>query len=194
MKKVFCFSILSLLLISSKLIENKIRITYLGYKSSVYRPNFSTLEFEISNNSRDTIYLSKQNIIVKVIKEKSILREKKTSTVGTPFVKPIIRNTILCKEEKERQERMNRLKFKFASKLYEKNFGSNTVYKDSKDFIIENIVRDCIILMPNESIDYDIGFYSEKFDKTCKVDVKYLYIKRFTYFVDDKGKKIDINN
>lgn len=66
-----------------------------------------------------------------------------------------------------------RIKTQIRKQLYEKNFGTNTVYKDSKDLILENIMRDCIVLMPNESIDYNKGFYSKEFDKNCRVSVKY---------------------
>ena len=198
MKKVFYVCVFSLLLLSNTFIEkqlnNKIKITYLGYKSDVYSSDFPTLEFEITNNSQDTIYLSKQNIVVTVIKGKSIIKEGKPSTIGTPFVKPVIRNTIFCKEQKENQEKINSLKLKFANNLYNKNFASNTLYKNDKNFIIENIIRDCIVLMPNESIDYNKGFYSKSFDKTCKVSAKYSDNKVFTYFVDDNEKKIEINN
>lgn len=198
MKKVFYVWVFSLLLLSNTFIDkqlnNKIKITYLGYRSDVYSSDFPTLEFEITNNSQDTIYLSKQNIVVIVIKGKSIIKEGKPTTIGTPFVKPIIRNTIFCKEQKENQEKINSLKLKFANNLYDKNFASNTLYKNNKDFIIENIIRDCVVLMPNESIGHSSGFYSKLFDKTCKVSVKYLDSKRFTYFVDDSGKKININN
>ncbi|WP_395066048.1 hypothetical protein [Flavobacterium sp.] len=198
MKRVFYISVFSFLLLSNTFIDNqlnnKINITYLGYKNNVYHSDFSTLEFEIVNKSQDTVFLSKENIVLTVIKGKTIIKEEKPSTIGMPFVKPIIRSTIFCKEQKEYQEKINSLKLKFANKLYEKNFGSNTIYKNSKDFIIENIIRDCFILMPNESIDHSMGFYSKKFDKTCKVSVKYSDNKRFTYFVDDSGKKIDITN
>jgi hypothetical protein len=198
MKKVFYVSVFSLLLLSNTFIDkqltNKIKISYLGYKSEVYQSDFSTLEFEISNNSQDTIYLSKQNIVVTVTKGKSIIKEEKPSTIGTPFVKPIIRNTIFCKEQKENQEKINSLKLKYANNLYNKNFGSNTLYKGDKDFIIENIIKDCIVLMPSESIDYSNGFRSKLFDKTCKISAKYSDNKRFTYFVDDRGKKINIDN
>jgi hypothetical protein len=112
---------------------------------------------------------------------------------GTPFIRPIIRKQFKCKEKQQYEKYLENLKFKFANKLYEKNFGSNAAYKDSKDFIIGNIIRDCIILMPNESIDYSTDFYSETFDKTCRVEAKYLDNKRFTYFLDDNEKKIDIN-
>lgn len=109
-------------------------------------------------------------------------------------MRPVISKGFVCKAEKEYEEKINYLKVKFANKLYNKNFGSTSTYKDSKDFIIESIVQDCIVLIPNESIVYNKGFYSKSFDKTCKVSAKYSGNRVFTYFVDDNGKKIEINN
>jgi hypothetical protein len=167
---------------------------YLGYERKVFLNNLVLLQFEIESKTNDTIYLSKKNIHLRVFKDKKEINEDKLPTY-LPFIKPTKAKKEFKCEEKDKYERyLENLKLKFANKLYDKNFGSNTVYKDSKDFIIENIVRDCIVLMPNESIDYSSGFYSKSFDKTCKVSAKYLDNKRFTYFVDDSGKKIDINN
>lgn len=199
MKKAFLILLLCITFLSNTNSKNQLNdglnIIYLGSSSSVYRPNFPSLEFEISNKSKDTLYISENNILITVFKGKSALKQDKVlPSIGTPFIKPMIRKQFKS-EEKDKYERLlENLKLKFANKLYTKNFGSNTKYIDSKDFIIENIVRDCIVLMPNESIDYSSGFYSKKFDKACKVSVKYLDSKRFTYFIDDSGKKIDINN
>lgn len=175
-------------------INEKIKLTYLGYEINRYRFNYQNLNFEIINNTKDTIYLSEKNIFIKVIKKGKTLKEDKPQSIGTPYVRPVISKGFVCKEEKEYEEKINSLKVKFANKLYNKNFGSNSVYKDSKDFILENIVRDCIVLMPNESMDYSSGLYSAKFDKTCKVEAKYLDNKVFSYFVNDNGKRVNINN
>lgn len=191
---VICFSFFGFSFLVKQTIDEKIKLTYLGYEINRYRFNYQNLNFEIINKTKDTMYLSDTNIFIKIIKEEKILKEDKPQSIGTPYVRPVISKGFVCKEQKEYDEKINSFKLKFANKLYDKNFGSNTIYKNSKDFIIESIVRDCIILMPNESIDYSSGFYSKLFDKTCKVTVKYLDNKRFTYFVDDKGKKIDINN
>jgi len=55
----------------------------------------------MKNNTQDTIYISERNIIIKGIKGKLILKEDKVPTIGTPFVKPVIRNSLFCKEQKE---------------------------------------------------------------------------------------------
>ena len=199
MKKTFlifflCFTFLSNTNNKNKL-NDRITITYLGYSHNIYRTNFPSLEFEITNESKDTLYISENNIQTTVFKGKVALKQDKViPSIGTFFMKPMIRKQFKCEEKDKYDKVIEKLKLKFATKLYEKNFGSTLVYKNSKDFIIENIVRDCLVLMPNESVDYSSGFYSTKFDKTCKVSAKYSDSKIFTYFVDDTGKKIDINN
>lgn len=197
MKKTFLIFFLCITFLNNtnrkNILNESIIITYLGYSNSIYRPNFPSLEFEITNKSKDTLYISENNIQTTVIKNKVVLKQDKViPSIGTPFMKPMFRKQFKSEEKNKYNKLIEKLKFKFANKLYEKNFGSNNTYEESKDFIIENIVRDCIILFPSESIDHSVGFYSKKFDKTCKVSVKYLDSEIFTYFVDDNGKKIDI--
>ncbi|WP_374505015.1 hypothetical protein [Flavobacterium sp.] len=191
---VLCFSFYGFSFFVRQKTNEKIKLTYLGYEINRNRFNYQNLNFEIINNTEDTIYLSEKNVFIVVIKEGRKLKEDKFQSIGTPYVRPVISKGFVYKEEKEYEEKVNSLKVKFANKLYEKNFGSNAVYKKDKEFIIESIVNNCIILMPYEILDYTSGFYSKKFDKTCKVSAKYIDSKRFTYFIDDNGKKIDINN
>ena len=177
-------------------IDKKIKITYLGFEYYVHPGgSLNKFNFELNNNTLDTLYISTENIVFTIKKGKSTLTGKKVlPSIGTPFFWPRVRKQFKCEEKQQYEKYLENLKFKFANKLYKKNFGSNTLYKNDKDFIIENIIRDCIILMPNEAIDYDCHFHNEKFDRTCKVEAKYLDNKRFTYFVDDNGKKVDIMN
>lgn len=176
--------------------SEKINARYLGFEYYVYPGgNLNKLNFEIKNNTLDTLYISNKNLSFIVKKGKIVLKEdKSSSSIGSPFFLPRVRKQFRCEEKDRYEKEIEKLKLKFAKKLYQKNFSSTPKYINSKDFIIENIVRDCIVLIPNEAIDYDFHFRNEKFDKTCKVSVKYSDNKRFTYFVDDKGKKIDINN
>jgi|SRR6218665_2095273 len=191
---LLCFSFCGFSFFIRQETNEEIKLTYLGYEINRYRFNYQNLNFEIRNNTKDTLYLSEMNISVKVIKGGKTLEEDNSKSIGTPYVRPVINKGFVCKEEKEYKEKINSLKVKFAEKLYQKNFGSNTTLVDDKNFIIESIIRDCVVLMPNEAIDYTSGFYSEKFDKNCKVSAKYLDSKRFTYFIDNSGKKIDIMN
>lgn len=170
-----------------------INFYYLGYESKTYLNNFVLLQFEIENVSNDTIYLSEKNIDLKIFKNKKNIKEDNLP-IYLPFIRPTKIKQFKCEEKEKYVKVIEELKIKFANKLYEKNFASNTVYKNYKDYILENIINDCIVLMPNESINYSKGFYSQKFDKTCKVSVKYTEKKRFSYFVDNSGKRVDINN
>lgn len=175
--------------------SEKIKITYLGFEYYVHPGgSLNDLNFELKNNTLDTLYISRQNITFNIRKGNSVLKEVQNKSIGSLFFLPRVRKQFLCDDKVKYEKYLENLKLKFANKLYEKNFGSNTVYKNSKDFIIENIVRDCIILMPNEAIDYDCHFHNEKFDKTCKVEAKHIDNKVFTYFVNDNGKRVDINN
>lgn len=195
MKKLVIIIGICFLVMSHKQKNNfqNINVYYLGYERKIYLNNFVLLQFEIENKSNDTIYLSKKNIDIKVFKNNKEINKDNPPTY-LPFVRPTKIKQFKCEDKDKYEKGKEELKFKFANKLYEKNFGSNSKYIGSKDFIIKNIVSDCIILMPSESIDYSSGFYSKSFEKTCKVSVKYVDNKRFIYFVDDSGKKIDINN
>ena len=170
-----------------------INFYYLGYESKTHLNNFVLLQFEIENATNDTIYLSEKNVDLKIFKNKKSINEDNLPTY-LPFIRPTKVKGFKCEEKEKHEKSIEELKLRFANKLFEKNFGTNAVYKASKDLILESIIRDCIVLMPNESIDYNKGFYSKKFDKNCKVSVKYLENKRFSYFVDDNGKRVNINN
>jgi len=173
-------------------IPNKIAITYLGYSRSVYQNDFPSLEFELTNTSNDTLYLSKKNIIVTVTKGKAKLREDKATPHVTPFVRPVIRRLIRYDAQIKYERTRDSLKLNFAQNLYNRNLGINHGY--NKTFVLETIIRDCIILLPNESIDYSSGFKSEVFDKNCKVAAKYVNDKVFTSFLDDNMNRIYILN
>jgi hypothetical protein len=175
-------------------IKGKVKLTYLGYEINRYRFNYQNFNFEILNNTNDKIYLSETNIFVSVTKEGKPLKEDKNESIGTPYVRPVINKGLVCIEQREEEEKKYSLKVKFANKLYQKNFGFSPKDIDTKKGIIDHIVSDCIVLMPNESINYSRGFHSKIFDKSCKVSVKYIENKRFNYFLDDNGKKININN
>ena len=120
-------------------------------------------------------------------------QDERKSDMGTPLVRPRIQST--KKEAMQELECGNQnLKLEFANKLYDKNFGASSKYVNEKDFIIQNIIQDCIILLPKHSMDYSIGFYSFRFDQTCVVKGVYNDSARFTYFIDANGNKIDIYN
>ena len=152
--------------------------------------------FNLVNITNDTLYLSNKNLNIKLIKNHKLVRWEYPKFDIQIFVKPVLKNgeqinrkIEILKEEDPKDKLANN----FATKLFLKNLNVNMQLMKYKEIIIKTIVDDCTILLPAETYKYEIGFYSKKFDKTCKVTVKYLDNKRFTYFVDDKGKKIDIN-
>ena len=153
--------------------------------------------FNLVNITNDTLYLSNKNLNIKLIKNHKLVRWEYPKFDIQIFVKPVLKNgeqinrkIEILKEEDPKDKLANN----FATKLFLKNLNVNMQLMKYKEIIIKTIVDDCTILLPAETYKYEIGFYSKKFDKTCKVSVKYLESKRFTYFIDDSGKKVDINN
>jgi hypothetical protein len=197
MKKTFYITILSLLFFSiSGVAQNQLKdkfvLNALGFEGDYCIPNFYVLKLDITNKSKDTLYISEKNIQVIVIKQGGVLLEDRMDEEAPYF---ILRNTMKfkCEEKDNYDKKINELKLNFANKLYEKNFGSSETYKKDRDFIVHIIVRDCIVLMPNESIDYNTGFNSKAFDKTCIVKAEYIDRKTFTYFMND-NEKTEVNN
>jgi hypothetical protein len=193
---IFMFSMLFLnnTTTAQKAVFSELEIRYLGFRSDFYFSNFYILEFDITNKSQDTLYISKRNILIKVFNGKSVLKEKSDLSIGTPLI--LLRNTrqFKCEEKDNYEKVIEKLKLNFANKLFDKNFGSNSEYKGSKDFILENIIGDCIVLLPYESIDYSKGFYNEKFNKNCRVSSVFINKKTFSSFVNDYDKNVEINN
>ena len=153
--------------------------------------------FNLVNITNDTLYLSDKNLSIRLIKNHKICNWDYPKFDVQPFVKPVLKNGEQIDNKIEilnKEDQKDKLVNNFATKLFLKNLNVNVQLMKYKEIIIKTIVDDCTILLPAETYKYEIGFYSKKFDKTCKVTVKYLDNKRFTYFVDDKGKKIDINN
>jgi len=151
------------------------------------------LYFNITNNTTDTIYLSSRNIKLSVIKGNKFLKNEEIKTRGQLIFdrsnKNKERENIWLAEE----EKTDLLKDTFATNLFYKNFGKNK-YKNSKEFVIRCIKADCIILKPKQTFIYSKIFNNSAFDSKCKVNISYPNTKRFSYFVDDTGKEVEINN
>lgn len=156
------------------------------------------VKFNIVNMTQDTLYISERNIDIQLIKKSKLIKWEYPKVDIHPFVKSVLKNKTYGFENKTVTSTQDNIRDKlancFANKLFLKNLKVNKEFEKHKNVIVENIVEDCIVLLPLETYDYEKGFYSKKIDKTCKVSVKYLRSKRFTYFVNDNGKKIDINN
>jgi hypothetical protein len=182
-------------IIAQKELNDNFVIGYLGFFSHYLDSSFNVLKFEITNKSQDTLYISERNILTIISKGGVILKEKICLPIGAPIILSLNdRKQFKCEEKDNYEKGIEKLKLNFANKLYDKNFGSNSEYKSSKDFILKNIIRDCIVLLPNESINYSKGFDNEAFDKTCKVKIRYINTKIFSSFVNDDDKIVEINN
>jgi hypothetical protein len=153
----------------------------------------SFLYYNITNNTADTIYISTKNIIVKVIKRNKLLKNEEIKTRGQLIFETSDKNKSRIKIQFEQEKKTDSLKHVFAKKMFYKNFGNNK-YKRNKEFIIQCIKNDCMVLIPKQSVIYSKLFNNSVFDEKCKVNIIYLNNKRFTYFVDDTGKKVEINN
>lgn len=193
MKKLILISLFNLFLLkayelNAQFINGKITIIYLGYGETV--KHLPVFEYEIKNISRDTIFISENDIKIKVSKKKQILMDEKYKG----FIPP---DTIKSNKKRflnwfDQEERLLPLKQIYANKLYVKNFGFQGKYQNIRNNIINGIVNKCIVILPNEKVVLGRGFYNKKFDKTCVVEVKYIYNRVFTYFVDDSNKRINI--
>lgn len=188
---IFIFT-LTLNVASCQTTKQKFRIERIKY---VNENGFVNVTFNLVNITNDTLYLSDKNLRIRLIKNNKSINWDYPKVDVQPFVKPILKNgeqidnkiEILDKEDPK-----DKLANNFATKLFFKNLNVNLQLMKYKEIIVKTIVDNCTILLPAETYNYEIGFYSKKFDKTCKVSVKYLDNKRFTYFVDDSGKKIDV--
>jgi hypothetical protein len=189
---IILVSVLSLSKIFCQTTKQKFRIERI---KCVNENGFVNITFNLVNITNDTLYLSDKNLNIRLIKNHKSINWDYPKVHVQPFVKPVLKNgeqiddkiKILNKEDPK-----DKLAKNFATKLFFKNLNANVQLIKYKEIIVKNIVDDCTILLPAETYNYEIGFYSKKFDKTCKVSVKYLDNKRFTYFVDDSGKKIDL--
>jgi hypothetical protein len=167
------------------------RIKYVNEKGSI------NLTFNMMNITSDTLYLSRKKINIRLIKNHKSIKWEYPKFDIQIFVKPVLRNgeqiyktpeVTNIKDPKEKAAKY------FANKLFLKNSATNNELIRYRDRVIQNIVDDCIILLPLETYEYETFLFSKKFDKTCKVSVKYSDNKKFTYFLDESGKKIEITN
>lgn len=149
--------------------------------------------FNITNNTTDTIYLSTRNILVTVLKKEKLLENEEIKTRGQLIFDRSDKNKERIKNWLAEEEKTDSLKHTFATNLFYKNFGKNK-YKNSREFVIRCIKADCIILKPKQTAIYSKIFNNSAFDNKCKVNISYLNTKRFSYFVDDTGKEVTINN
>lgn len=179
--------------------KQKIKIDRVLY---VNENGFLKITFNIVNLSKDTLFLNYKMLNITAVKKQKIVKLDYPNVHEQPFIKPVFKNgeqlqtrTLDLKTEGlNKEDPKEKSAYYFGNKLFLKNLLINQKLLKYRDRIIQNIVDNCIVLLPSEIYEYETYLFSKKFDKTCKVSVKYSNSKRFTYFVDDSGKKIDIYN
>jgi len=182
----FCVSFL----INCQNYKDSVEFEYLDFEK-FGQINF--LYFNITNNTTDTIYLSTRNISATVLKKEKLLENEEIKTRGQLIFNSSDKNKERIKNWLAEEEKTDLLKHTFATNLFYKNSGK-IKYKSRREFIIQCKKADCIILKPKQTFIYSKIFNNSDFDSKCKVNISYLNTKRFSYFVDDTGKEVEINN
>ncbi len=183
MKKIISILFICLFLLSSSKKEKlNLEITYLGYTINKFQKNSPSLNFDITNLSNDTIFISEKNIIIHVLKNNKEIKSDKNSGGLLYFgkTKPKSHN---CKEIINEKRKSDSIKLIFSKKVYNKNFNANNGYKlKDADDTINYISSNCIVLLPKETVKYETFFESNLFDKNCEVSAEYKSNKVFTTF------------
>ncbi len=183
MKKIISILFICLFLLSnSKKEKLNLEITYLGYTINKFQKNSPSLNFDVTNSSNDTIFISKKNIIIHVLKNNKEIKRDKNS-IGFPYFISTKSKFHNCKEIVNEKRKTDSIKLIFSKKVYDKNFNSSNNYKPKDaDDTINYISSNCIVLLPRETIKYETFFESNLFDKNCEVSAEYKSNKIFTTF------------
>jgi hypothetical protein len=191
---ILFLSFFSINILFSQIPTQKFRIKKIEYLNE---KGLVCVKFNLVNITGDTLYLSNKNLNIKLIKNNKTLKWEYPKVDVQPFIKPVLKNVEQMQIKPEilnKEDPKEKLATHFASKLFLKNVKINDKLLRYRDRIIQNIIDDCIVLLPSETYEYETYLFSKKFDKTCKVSVKYSASKRLTYFVNDSGKRVDIND
>lgn len=178
----------------SQISQQKVRINKID---CVDENGLVSLKFSLINITNDTLYLSNKNLIIKLTKNNKLIKFKYPKVDVQPFIKPVLKNGQQIQTKKvilNIENPKEKIAACFAKKMFLENTEINQKLLKYKDNIIQNIIDDCIVLLPLETYEYETYLFSKNFDKTCKVSVKYSDNKIFTYFINDNGKNINIYN
>ena len=163
--------------------QKEISTNYIGFYIDKSNKNKAELEFEIRNLTNDTIYISEENLNIKVYKNtKEIKEEIIDYGIATPFVRPRIAK---CPEIENIK---NTLASKFSTELVQKNNIEIGEFRNAFDITLTN----CIVLFPNEIIYYKKHFVQKAFDKNCEVEIKYKPEKIFATYKSERNTLIEI--
>ncbi len=190
MKKILLISLyLCTIIFSGSFAQFKskdLEIIFTDYNIRNENRTFLTLKFELTNNSLDTMYISRNKISIHVLKNKKEIYQNKPS-MGLPYVRGSKIKFIKCEEKIIQENQKEILVTKFSEKLFEKKFGNLAI--QYKDYIIDNVIKkNCLVILPKQSIEYETIFTSEKFDSSCEVSAIYDTKKPFGIY--SSGNKI----
>lgn len=170
-----------------------ISFKYLDFEKFGNSSHLNLLFLEIKNNSSDTVYLSRKNIVIHVLKKNMKLNDEKIKSIGLIYHKSTKKNKDKIDRENAQEKETALLRHDFAEKMFYKNFAKSKS-KQNKDFIIRIIEDDCIVLLPNKTINYGTIFNNVEFDNSCKVNASYKSNKIFTFFMTANDKVVNIYN
>ena len=151
--------------------------------------SLNLLFFEIKNNTSDTLYLSRNNIAIRVFKDNKQLNNNENKSIGQILCSEKYKNQSKIESEITNEKLTAILKHSFAKKLYSKNFKDKKP-KITEDFIVQVIENATIVILPNKSINYSTIFNNEEFDNSCKVNVEYKNDKAFTFFYNGNVEQV----
>ncbi len=191
MKKILLISLyLCIIIFSSSFAQFKskdLEIIFTDYNIRNENRTFITLKFELTNNSLDTIYISKNKISVHVYKNKKEIYPFKPSS-GLAYFRTSKIKSIICNEKTLEEKQIETLKDKFAQNLFNKKYGNLII--ENKKYIIEDVIKkNCLVILPKLSIEYQTAFTSDRFDSSCEVSAIYDTKKPFGVYSTGTNKE-----
>jgi hypothetical protein len=182
---VFSFSV------AGQSYSRKVVFEYLDFEKFANSSKQMILYFKIKNNSSDTLYLSKKNIILSVIKDGKLLKEEKNTSTGQVVFAADKKNKQKVYDENLHDQQTELLRHNYGKKLYNKNF-TNEKTKKNQDFVTGVIENDCIVLLPRKNMNYSRIFINSQFNKTCKISASYDDSLIFTYYMSGNHKRVNV--
>ena len=171
--------------------SDKVSIEYLNFEKFGNSSKEFLFYFKIKNNTAETLYLSRKNIIITVTKKEKLLMTQPITSSGLVFHTASKKNKSKVDAEKENDEKTKSLRQNYAKKLYYKNFSKHKLVSD-KEFVVSVIESDCIVILPKSTVNYGRIFTNSLFTRDCKVKAKYDDKKIFTYYMSGADKKVNI--
>jgi hypothetical protein len=167
-----------------------LEITPMGYSANFLNSHLITLKFEFTNTGLDTLYISRENIEVTVTKNNVVIESAKPGLGQVSFPRSRIKDS--CSEFMNQLKKTEKMRIDFANKMFEKNC-SDKKFLDQKEYFVETISYECIVILPGETIYYGNLFNCKPFDNTFVVTAKYNNKKVFCMYNSGEGM-IEIKN